>query len=193
MTIRAVAMALAVGLVLSIACGGDADPGAGTGQRVTDPAKVPTSTPLQNGVLYQLRGSQIITQGGSTAVPGASQPAGPRTYTVLEGDTCSGIASKLNVSLQDLLTANRSINQGCTNLRVGDVLRLPSGAVGGATPVGATSTPRPGSTREYTVKSGDTCSGIAGSYSVALADLVRINGLDPECRTLQVGQVLKIP
>jgi len=191
---RAVAVALSVGLLLSAACGGDSGPGAGTGERVTDPAKVPTSTPIQNGVLYQLRGSQIITQGGSTtAVPGASQTAGPRTYTVVEGDTCSGIASKLGVTTQDLLAANRTINQGCTNLRVGDVLRVPSGTAGGSTPVGATSTPRPGSAREYTVKSGDTCSGIAGSYNVTVADLIRVNGLDPDCRTLQVGQVLKIP
>ena len=91
------------------------------------------------------------------------------------------------------MSANRTINQGCTNLRVGDVLRVPGATTGGSSPAAATSTPRPGSGKEYTVKAGDTCSGIAGSYGIAVADLIRVNGLDADCRTLQVGQVLKLP
>jgi LysM repeat protein len=61
----------------------------------------------------------------------ASASAAPihfrRDVTVKSGDTCSAIASGNGVSVADLLSANPSVNAGCTNLAVGQVLKIGGG------------------------------------------------------------------
>ena len=60
----------ATGLVAFVAgaCGGGGDDGAqGGGTRITDPAKVASSTPIQNPLLYQIKGDTVSTSGGATA------------------------------------------------------------------------------------------------------------------------------
>lgn len=54
----------------------------------------------------------------------AAQAGGGATYTVKDGDTLAGIASRFGVSLEDLGAANPSIDAG--KLSVGQVLKLPS-------------------------------------------------------------------
>jgi LysM repeat protein len=181
--------AIACLLILLVACGGGEDPDKSTAHRITDPAKVPTSTPIQNAALFQIRGEQVSTKGnpGSvTPVSGSGSPSS-RSYTVKSGDTCGAIAGQYGISTEDLLRANRTIDPGCTNLRVGDILRIPS-----ATPA-PSGTRSPSSGREYTVQAGDTCSDIAASFGVAVEALISHNNIDRECRDLKVGQVLKIP
>jgi LysM repeat protein len=47
-------------------------------------------------------------------------------------------------------------------------------------------------TRTYTVKSGDTLSGIAARFGVTWQAIAKLNGIkDP--RTIRTGMVLKIP
>ena len=117
-----VALAALVG-----SCGGDeAKP---LGQRVTDPGAVPTSTPITNPVIYQIRGDVVSTTGGSGTVPAGSSPTPSRTnntYTVVANDTCAAIATKFSISVDDLKKANRGINSECSNLKVGDVLKIQS-------------------------------------------------------------------
>ncbi|MCK9521015.1 MAG: LysM peptidoglycan-binding domain-containing protein, partial [Dehalococcoidia bacterium] len=90
--------ALLAGVIL-VACGGGGgeEAGDGPGQRITDPALVPTSTPMQDPVLYKISNDTITTEGGASATvaPGtaATPRAGRKTYTVESGDTCSGIAA----------------------------------------------------------------------------------------------------
>jgi LysM repeat protein len=123
---------------------------------------------------------------------------GPQSYVVESGDTCGAIADAHGITVAELIAANRAIiNADCTNLGVGDELKIP--ASGAATPTQrttgggvATATPRAGS-RTYTVESGDTCSDIAASYGVSAGDLIALNDLDAGCTELQPGQVLKIP
>lgn len=196
---------LALGLflgVLAASCGGGGDNTAGKGERVTDPARVYTSTPIQNPVLYQIRqDGQVQTSGGAAAgtvttgtqTPGANGKT--QTYTVASGDTCSAIAAKFGISFDELKKANRSIDDGCTNLHAGDSLKIPAAPTAVATNTGGLNTgatPK-SSGKTYTVLSGNTCSGIAQSYNVKVEDLISLNGLDPNCQNLKVGQVLKIP
>jgi len=185
-TLRSLALLLVLlCAALPLGCGGSSDEGQKS-PTITDPASVPSSTPIQNANLYQIRGGEIIVQGFSTPAP-VTDTQTPQSYTVVAGDTCSLIADKLNVDLQELMAANRTINAGCTNLRPGDILRLPAGSDG------PTPTPPAGSGRTYVVSAGDTCSGIAQSYAVSVADLIVINGLDSDCLDLQVGAILTIP
>lgn len=189
--------ALAAVLMGAAACGGDSGgKDGGDGQRVTDPAKAPSSTPIGETLTYQIRNDVIIApDGGEAPVTGGTTPvSGATSYTVKSGDTCSGIAAEFGVALADLLKANRTIDQNCTNLRPGDVLKIPGTATGGTAGGGTASTPTPKpSGKEYTVESGDTCDAIAKSYGVDLTQLIALNNLDAECQNLQVGQKIKIP
>jgi LysM repeat protein len=62
----------------------------------------------------------------------------PFTYTVVAGDTLSGIATRFNVRLDDLVAANPGVSPAA--LQVGTVLKIP---VGGNTPGELTPTPVP--------------------------------------------------
>jgi LysM repeat protein len=60
-------------------------------------------------------------------VPGKAAPAPPaggRTHTVAAGEFCASIAQSKGVSVAALIAANPSVNAGCTNLKVGQVLNL---------------------------------------------------------------------
>jgi LysM repeat protein len=181
--------------VLLAGCGGGGDSSTGNGARITDPARVSTATPMQNPTLFKISGSEVRIEGGPSA--NVSPPAGTatagKTYKVKAGDNCGSIASANNVSLDDLLKANRTIDPGCTNLHEGDSLKIPAPATPTAVTGGLTSNPTvKASGKTYTVKSGDTCSSVAASYGVKVADLITLNALDSAC-SLDVGKVLKIP
>lgn len=97
-------------------------------------------------------------------------------YTVKSGDTLSGIASKYGsninaiASLQDIQNKDR--------ISVGQKLYVP---------VGKSST----SSGTYTVKSGDTLSGIAKKYGTSVAKLQSKNNIkNPD--KIYAGQVLKV-
>jgi len=60
-----------------------------------------------------------------------------RDVTVKSGDTCSAIATGNGVSVADILAGNPGVNAGCTNLAVGQVLKIGGGGGGGNTGAGA--------------------------------------------------------
>lgn len=196
----AATVALALLGALTAACGGgSAEKDAGNGQRITDPARVPSSTPVQNPVLYQIRNDgRVDSSGGppATVSPNGTQTASPaKTYIVKAGDTCGAIASANGVTLDELKKANRTIDDGCTNIHAGDTLKIPATV---ATPTSGTVTTSGNNTtkpsgKSYTVASGDSCSSIAASYGVPVAQLISLNGIDSDCRNLKIGQVVKIP
>lgn len=189
-----------------VACGGGGGDDGGQGQRVTDPAKVPSSTPISQGApqKYEIHqdGSLVISGGGPTVtgtVSAGGTPTGSGgTYTVAAGDTCGEIATDHGITVAELIAANRaSINADCTNLHEGDQLKIPTKGAATATPrptggAAATPTPRAGS-RTYTVEPGDTCADIAANQGVSADAIIALNNLDSGCTTLQPGQVLKIP
>jgi len=46
---------------------------------------------------------------------------------------------------------------------------------------------------EYTVKANDSCGLIAYNYGVSIQSIAELNNLAPDCGTLSVGQILKVP
>lgn len=198
-TVFAATAALAFSAALLAACGGGATKDAGNGQRITDPARVPSSTPIQNPVLYTIRNDgRVDSSGGppTTVSPNGTQTVSPaKTYVVKSGDTCGAIASQNGVTLDDLKKANRTIDAGCTNIHAGDTLKIPATVAtpaSGTVTTGDNPTAKP-SGKTYTVASGDSCSTIAASFGVPVAQLISLNGIDADCKNLKIGQVIKIP
>jgi LysM repeat protein len=186
---------------LGMACGGGGEPKQ-PGERITDPARVASSTPIQNPTLFKIQGNEVILAGGPSGsiTPSAvSTPAGSKEHEIKSGDTCGAIASANNVTLEALTAANRNID--CGNLKIGDKLKIPGTAA--ATPtrgtLGGNQTVRPGSTttggaKSYTVKSGDTCGGIASANGTTLPALLAANpAINADCTNLKDGQVVNIP
>lgn len=130
--------------------------------------------------------------GGGTSAP---KPTGTLSedgvYTVVSGDTLSGIAARYKTTVAAIKTLN-----GLTGdtINVGQKLKIPSGSApstGGTEPPVSTTTPAPSSGKTYTVVSGDTLSGIAGRNGTTVNAIKTLNGLTSD--NIYVGQVLKLP
>jgi LysM repeat protein len=115
-------------------------------------------------------------------VPTASVPA---TYTVVRGDTISGIAARFGLRTQDVLALNglgwKSV------IHPGQVLRLTGAAA--AKPAAPAAKPAAG---QYTVVRGDTISGIAQRHGVSIQAVFSANGLG-WASIIYPGQKLTIP
>ncbi|MFC4557813.1 LysM peptidoglycan-binding domain-containing protein [Virgibacillus kekensis] len=121
------------------------------------------------------------------------------TYIVKSGDTLSGIASKHNIALSDLMKWN---NLDSTLIFPGNkfvVSKAASTGNSGNTDSSNksdesvtvdTNNQQVASSKVYTVKSGDTLSGIAANYGVSVTDLKRWNGLNSDL--ILIGQKLAI-
>jgi LysM repeat protein len=158
---------------------------------------VPTVVSIGQGspVLYQIKDGVVSTTGGSATLETGGQAtpaAGTRTHTIATGEYCSTIAERYGVTVDAIIRANRGINADCTNLRVGDVLRIPVVSPPGGSGTNPVTTPAAGG-KTYVVQSGDTCSGIAESHGVDVNALISLNGISPACDDLDVGDVLRIP
>lgn len=198
-----IVLSVAVAAV-ALACGGGkpAD-NASKGERIVDPALVPSSTPIQNPALYLLRADgHVETTGGVTStIPasGTAPASAGGSYTVVANDTCGGIAAAHNVTVEEIKRLNRTIDAACGNLHEGDVIKIPGVAAATATPANATTTakkttvPAGGGGKTYTIVSGDTCEGIATAHNVKVADLISLNHLDAACQGLKPDQVLQLP
>lgn len=122
--------------------------------------------------------------GGTSPSPAPSpqpapQPSGA-TYTVVSGDTLSGIAAKFGTTYQHLAQINGISDPN--KIYPGQIIHLD-----GNSPVAPVN-----STNTYTVVSGDTLSGIAQRYGTNYQTLAAMNGIaDPN--KINVGQVLKVP
>ena len=109
-----------------------------------------------------------------TAKP-AAKPAKATTYTVRAGDTLSGIAQRYGTTVNAIAQANGIRNPDL--IRIGQKLKLN----------GKPAT-RP---KTYTVKSGDTLSGIAKAHGTTWQTLAKINGL-ANADLIHPGQKLKL-
>jgi LysM repeat protein len=127
---------------------------------------------------------QKIKLGGSGAAPAAPAAAAPAAasadsvYTVKSGDTLGAIADRHGVKLSEVfgwngLTMGSVIYPG-QQIKIGGAAAAPAPSAPAPAPVSAPASAAPGS---YTIKSGDTLSGIAGRNGVKLADLLSANGL----------------
>jgi LysM repeat protein len=133
-------------LLAGIAVGGAACSGGGSSSgKAPDAGKIPTATmPAKLPEPKILSNSAVLAGGGAT-------------YTIKDGDTLAGIASRLGIALDDLRTANPGVDPG--TLRVGQTIKLPQSsdvppaaaatatpAKGSATAKAATETPAPKAT-----------------------------------------------
>ncbi|HMD90152.1 MAG TPA: LysM peptidoglycan-binding domain-containing protein [Anaerolineaceae bacterium] len=142
----------------------------------------------------QIPNFSLIYPGEQINIPsGAVIPVtgGAGTYTVLSGDTLSGIAVNAGVSLAALEAANPQITNP-DQIFVGEVINLPSGAVIPITGGTAVPTPVPGS-KTYTVVAGDTLSSIAANNGVTLGVLEAANPQITNPSLIYPGNVINIP
>lgn len=104
------------------------------------------------------------------------EPSKLTTYTVQAGDTLSGIASKYGTTYQELARINNIANPNV--IYPGQVIKINGGTV----------------EKTYTVKSGDTLSGIANKYGTTWQNIYNNNrdiiGSNPNL--IKPGQILKI-
>ena len=133
----------------------------------------------------QIRDFNHIYPGQVIHLAGASGgTASGGSYTVRSGDTLSGIAARQGVSLSALLAANPQIADP-NRIFPGQVIHLPGSAGGSAAPSAAGG--------NYTVRSGDTLSGIAARHGVSLAALERANPQIGDPNRIRPGQIVHIP
>lgn len=205
---RFVILAAGAALLFGAACGGggNGDPEGSTDNgeppQLTNPADVPTSTPIDGALTYVIRDNGVSAPDGtgmSVSDAPTQEAGGSRgVYTIVSGDTCFGIAETLGTTVEALEEANTSLD--CGALQPGVELRIPAGSTNDTgddsdeSPDGE-ETPTPdtddGDGTTYTIQSGDLCGDIAASYGVDVDALVALNGLD--CSNLQVGQTIQIP
>ncbi|HTI34108.1 MAG TPA: LysM peptidoglycan-binding domain-containing protein [Miltoncostaea sp.] len=127
-------------------------------------------------------GQTIVIGGGG----GGSASGGGGGYTVRPGDTLGAIAARSGTSVAALAAANGIANPAL--IRVGQVLRVPSGGVvpAGMAPAGSSDG------GSYTVRSGDTLAAIAGRFGTSADALATLNGI-ANPNVLSIGRVLRVP
>lgn len=112
----------------------------------------------------------------------------PATYTVVKGDTISGIAARYGLTTIGILALNGLSKTSL--IFPGQVIRLTSAA---ATPAAATPiATAPTTAGSYTVAKGDTVSKIAAKYGVSTLSVLTANKLGWST-IIYPGQVLTIP
>ncbi|WP_225408961.1 LysM peptidoglycan-binding domain-containing protein [Stigmatella hybrida] len=127
-------------------------------------------------------GQKLNVSGSASA--GRPAAASAQQYTVRSGDTLSGIAQRFGTTTGALAKANNISNPN--RIYAGQKLSIPG--AGAAQPAPA---PAP-SSQQYTVRSGDTLSGIAQRYGTTTGALAKANNISNP-NLIQVGQKLTIP
>ncbi|MEW6729926.1 MAG: LysM peptidoglycan-binding domain-containing protein [Acidobacteriota bacterium] len=122
---------------------------------------------------------------------------GNNTYTVKSGDTLSEIAQRNGVSLSSLIAANPQIKNPSL-IFPGQQINVPAsgaktGNLSGLPVARATAPSESPSGGKYTVKSGDTLSGIAERKGISLSSLMKANPQIKNPSMIFVGQQINLP
>jgi LysM repeat protein len=161
---------------------------------VTTPSPDPSASPTPN----ETPGSTPTPTPTTSASPAPAAPAPVSTYTVVRGDSLSGIASRFGTTTRNLMSINGITNANL--IRAGQVLKLSSDGVAPAAPAPATpapTTPAPAapapaaSATTYKVVAGDSLSGIAARFGTTTRNLMSLNGI-VDANRIRIGQVLNI-
>ncbi|UQB01743.1 phage tail tip lysozyme [Pediococcus pentosaceus] len=116
-------------------------------------------------------GQTLVLKAGTN-----SEQTQQKSYTVQSGDTLSGIATKYGVSVSQLTSWNNISDPN--KIYIGQKLILYSNGGGSGTVV-------------YTIKSGDTLSGIAQNFGVSVSNLQTWNNIS-NANEIYAGQTLLI-
>jgi LysM repeat protein len=122
---------------------------------------------------------QVLRLSGSAPKPSGPPSTAGGGYTVVKGDTLSGIAQRYGTNWQTLAALN-----GISNPNViypGQKIKLP----------GAVAVPDAPKQPTYTVKPGDSLSAVASKYGTSWQRLQQINGI-ADANRIYPGQVIKI-
>jgi LysM repeat protein len=131
-----------------------------------------------------LQSAGMVPTAPAATAPAAGQGGG---YTIQPGDTLSGIAASAGMSVADLAAVNGLDPAGI--IVAGNSLAVPGG---GSVASSGSAPAAPAVQGAYTVRPGDTLSGLAAGAGVSVADMAAMNGLDPE-GILVAGSPLKLP
>ncbi|HET9348172.1 MAG TPA: LysM peptidoglycan-binding domain-containing protein, partial [Arthrobacter sp.] len=149
---------------------------------------------------------QKIKLGGSSTAPEPAAPATPAAaaagsvYTVKSGDTLGAIAARHGVKLSEVFGWN-GLNLGSIiypgqQIKIGGGTEAPAPSAPAAPAPAAPAPVAPAATApasgSYTIKSGDTLSGIAARNGVKLADILSANRLTMSS-IIYPGQKLALP
>ena len=130
---------------------------------------------------YLGSGSGVVTPSNPKPSAPVEQPSESyQTYTVQSGDTLSGIASRFGTSYQKIASDNGIANPNI--IHPGQVLKI----YGSSNQSNSTT-----SYQTYTVKSGDTLSGIGSKFGVSYQKIAADNNISNP-NIIHPGQVLKI-
>ncbi|MBG6085619.1 LysM peptidoglycan-binding domain-containing protein [Zhihengliuella flava] len=148
-----------------------------------------SSAIIYPGQKLRLSGSSTSTSTASTSSTSTSTKT-TSSYTVKSGDTLSGIAARNDMGLSTLLKLN-SLSSSAI-IYPGQKLRLSGSSTSTSTASTSSTSTSTKTTSSYTVKSGDTLSGIAGQHSVSLSKLLQANQLS-KTSVIHPGQKVTIP
>ena len=159
-----------------------------------------------NTIIYP---GQKIKLTGSTPAPAAPKPSAPAkstpttpasgggsVYVVKSGDTLSAIATRHGVGLSEIFKWNglgmSSVIYPGQKVKVGGGSSTPATSAPVTAAAPKPSAPAPASSGSYTIKAGDTLSGIAARNGVRLSDVLSANRLTMSS-IIYPGQKLVIP
>ncbi|MGO4859370.1 LysM peptidoglycan-binding domain-containing protein [Arthrobacter sp. 2MCAF14] len=158
--------------------------------------KIPASlTAAMQAQAAAVSANVIPASAVAASIPTAMQPmapTAPATYTIVRGDTISGIAARYGLNTNTVLQLNGL--SGNTIIYPGQQIKLSGSAAAPSAPAPAPSpapSPASSSAASYTVVSGDTLSGIAARHGVALSDVFSWNGLNGRS-IIYPGQKIKV-
>ena len=158
------------------------------------------NTIIYPGQTIKLGGPATAPEPAAPAAPAPAAPSGGSVYTVKSGDTLGAIAARHGVKLSEVFGWN-GLNMGSIiypgqQIKIGGGAAAPAPSAPAPAPAApapvapaATPAPAPGS---YTIKSGDTLSGIAARNGVKLADILSANQLTMSS-IIYPGQKLALP
>jgi|GEM_PF-310282 len=143
--------------------------------------------------LNGIRDPSKLRIGQTLTIPVKANSLSARTIThvVSRGDTLGAIASRYGVSVGQLKQENSLRSD---TISIGQRLTVKSAEAAATSSASTASVSSPSKARaasSYTVRSGDTVSGIASKHGLSTNDLRKANSLSSD--TIKVGQKLSIP